>query len=213
MAAPSSIGAVVLAAGTSSRMGAPKLLLPLGDRPVIARVMSAVSATSATPVALVFGPAAERVRAALPPGRWEAVLNRAYHSGMASSLRAGTDWLEAQPAVETLLGAVVLLGDQPLVTREMIESLLQRAHEQPERIWAATYSGERRHPVYFPRALFAELQALRGDEGGRSVVARHRDRLEVVEMEPPEAAMDVDTPEEYARVLAYWNQRYGTPAD
>ncbi len=134
MPALGNIAAVVLAAGTSSRMGDMKLLLPLGDRPVIARVVAAALATSAAPVAVVLGHEAERVRAALPSGRWGAVKNEDYASGMASSLRSGVAWLEAHEATETLLGALVLLGDQPLVSAAMVEQVLARAREQPERI-------------------------------------------------------------------------------
>jgi molybdenum cofactor cytidylyltransferase len=204
------IAAIVLAAGTASRMGAHKLLLPLGGLPVIARVVAAAEATSAAPVAVVLGHEAGQVRAALARGRWKAIANEEYASGMASSLRAGMEWLEQQPSADTLLGALIVLGDQPLVTASMIERLLERARERPQRICAASYAGERRHPIYFPRTLFGELQVLSGDEGGRSVVAHHGDLLDQVPLEPAEAAMDVDTPGDYARVVTLWRAHFGT---
>lgn len=209
------LGIIVLAAGASRRMGTQKLLLPLGGEPVLARVVGAAEATSAARVVVVLGHAAAQVRAALPAGRWEAVENAEHTSGLASSLRVGLTALEQHtPGVGSveLTGAVVLLGDQPLVTASMIEQVLARARALPQRIVAASYSGEPRHPVHFPRSCFGALCAIRGDEGGRSLLMSHGDQVELVALEPRAAALDVDTPEDYARVVAYWNTQHSSEA-
>src|SRR5258706_10124052 len=83
-----SIAAVVLAAGRSTRMGAHKLLLPLGDRPLVSYAVAAACASRAAPVVVVLGHDAEAVRAALPPHRQRYVVNDAFASGMASPPRA-----------------------------------------------------------------------------------------------------------------------------
>src|SRR5262245_45144211 len=115
-------GAIVLAAGTSSRMGAQKLLLPLGGRPLVAYSVAAACASPGDPVLVVLGREAERVAEALPPGRHVTVTNPNYASGMASSLRTGLDALP-----EAVAGALILLGDQPLVTRAIVAALLDEA--------------------------------------------------------------------------------------
>lgn len=194
-----SIAAVVLAAGRSTRMGAHKLLLPLGGRPLVNYAVGAACASRAAPVVVVLGHDAEAVRAALPPQRQRYMLNDAFASGMASSLRAG---IAALPPSAT--GVLVLLADQPLVTAALVDEVLAAAAAHPKQIVAATYAGVRSHPVYFPRALFTELAAVAGDEGGRSVLARHADLVRLLPLEPAAAALDVDRPGDYERVVAAW---------
>ena len=194
-----SSAAVVLAAGRSTRMGVHKLLLPLGGRPLVSYAVAAACASRAQPVVVVLGHDAAAVRAALPPDRQRYVVNDAFASGMASSLRAGIAALPPSAA-----GAIVLLADQPLVTPALVATVLAEAAAHREQIVAATYAGVRSHPVYFPRALFAELAAVVGDEGGRSVLARHADRLRQLPLGPAEAALDVDRPGDYERVVAAW---------
>src|SRR5581483_6688072 len=149
------LAAIVLAAGRSTRMDAHKLLLPLGNRPLVAHAVAAACASGAEPVIVVLGHDAGRVAAALPAGRQQVVINPSYQEGMATSLRAGLLALPAEPA-----GALILLGDQPFVTLDLIEQVLAAARETPERIVAASYEGQRGNPVYFPRAYFAELRAV-----------------------------------------------------
>lgn len=190
---------IVLAAGRSSRMEAHKLLLPLGGKPLVEYAVNAALRSQAEPVIVVVGYAAERVRAALPSGAYRIIENPRYREGMASSMRAG---IEAVPATAT--GAIILLADQPLITVEHVDRLLAVAEAAPGSIVAASFSGRRGNPVYFPRALFDELIGVSGDEGGRTVIARHQDRLRLVALEPAEAALDVDRPGEYETLVASW---------
>lgn len=199
---------IVLAAGRSSRMEAHKLLLPLGGKPLVEYSVNAALKSRAEPVIVVVGYAAEWVRAALPPGPYRVVENPRYREGMASSMRAG---IEAVPAAAT--GAIILLADQPLITAEHVDRMLAAAEAAPESIVAASFGGRRGNPVYFPRALFGELMAVAGDEGGRSVIARHQERLRLVELEPAEAEMDVDRPGEYESLMASWPRYSRTNED
>lgn len=194
------IAAVVLAAGRSSRMGRHKLLLPLGDQPVIAHVVAAACASGAEPVLIVLGHEAEEVRAALPPSRAHMVENPAYTEGMASSLRAGIAAVPAECA-----GALMVLGDQPLITAALLDRLIEAAHHDPDAIVAATYAGQRGSPVYFPRVDFAALEAVEGDEGGRTVLAQHPDRVRLVACADVGAPLDVDTPADYERIREAWD--------
>jgi molybdenum cofactor cytidylyltransferase len=193
------IAAIVLSAGRSSRMGRHKLLLPLGGQPLLAHSVAAACGSSADHVIVVLGRDAAEVAAALPPGRWNATINTSYERGMASSLGCG---LAEVPA--GMGGALILLGDQPLVTVPLIDAVLGEAQRHLDAIVAAAYAGARGHPIYFPRALFGELREITGDEGGRSVIARHADMLRLVEWPDAQAALDVDTPGMYEALLRLW---------
>lgn len=200
------IGAIVLAAGRSTRMGEFKLLLPLGGHPLASYAVTAACASQTEPVVVVLGQHAEQMRAALPENRFTAVDNPDFAQGMSTSLRAG---LAALPV--SVRGVLILLADQPLITASFINTLIDEATRWPEAIIAASYAGQRGNPVYFPSALFAELAAIEGDEGGRSVIARHHDLLRLVPAPQSEQGFDIDKPEEYARLTADW-QRYAPPA-
>jgi molybdenum cofactor cytidylyltransferase len=183
-------------------MGAHKLLLPLGGRPLIAHVVIAACARSANPVIVVLGHDAERVAAALPPGRQQVIINPSYQEGMSTSLRVGLAAIPPQTA-----GALILLGDQPLVTANLVEQMLEAARESPASILAASYGGRRGNPVYFPRAYFEELRKVTGDEGGRSVVQHHPESVQLVPIVHMDAALDADSPDDYQRILAAWERQ------
>lgn len=202
MAEEFSAAGIILAAGRSSRMGTHKLLLPLGGKPLVAYAVGAALRSTAHPILVVIGHEAEQVRAALPDGPYEVIENRHYSEGMSSSLRAG---IAAVPGY--VAGAIVLLADQPLLQSRHMDLLVTEARSAPDSIVAASYDMRRGNPVYFPRRLFAELLTIEGDEGGRSVIACHRDELRLVPITPAEVALDVDRPGEYEVLLAGW-ERY-----
>jgi molybdenum cofactor cytidylyltransferase len=193
-----------------------KLLLPLGERPVVAHVLAAATQSQADPVVVVLGHQAALVRQAIqasfPGSNLIVVENTEYRQGMSTSLRAG---LDALAGYEQLGGAIVLLGDQPLVTTSLIDALIEARKITGQRIVAPLYpdvdrrSGERKrrrgNPVLFDASLFAELRTVSGDEGGRSVIERHLQ--EVVAIDAPPLHEDVDTWEAYQRVLAAWEQQ------
>lgn len=201
-----SIAIVVLAAGRSSRMGGMKLLLPLGGRPVIAHVAAAALASSLRPVVVVLGHQANEVASALPSSGPMVLTNANYQQGQSTSLRAG---IAALPPDTT--GAIIMLGDQPLVTAAILERLAAAAATRDAPIIAASYGGQRGNPVYFHRLCFPELLAVQGDEGGRGVIARHSHDLALVKMQDTDAALDVDSPDDYARLCALWARRHPTP--
>lgn len=201
MAGGARYGAIVLAAGSSSRMGAHKLLLPLGGRPLASYAVAATSASAADPVVVVLGRAADEVRAALPAGRYTTVVNHDYAAGMAGSLRAGLRELRAARGGE-LAGVLIALADQPLAGADLFDALLRAAGAAPGAIVAASYEGRRGNPVVFPAALFGELERVAGDEGGRSVISRHPELLRLVPWPDAQAALDVDRPGDYERVAA-----------
>lgn len=193
------IAAIVLAAGRSSRMGEHKLLLSLGGRPLVTYAVDAACRSEVASVIVVVGHNAHHIMSALDGMCCRIVTNELYADGMATSLRVGIATLPSD-----VTGALILLADQPLVTFAMMNRMLAAADREPYAIHAAVYNGKRGNPVYFPRALFGELRAVSGDEGGRSVIARHAEIVRLVSMPVVEAALDVDTPGEYERLIAGW---------
>lgn len=103
--------------------------------------------------------------------------------------------------------ALLLLGDQPLITAQDIDILISTYRKTGKSIIAPTYEGKRGNPILFDASLFPELLEITGDEGGRSVLERHRDEIATVEMGNPLANIDVDTWEAYQRVAEVWEHK------
>src|SRR5579859_7241662 len=103
--------------------------------------------------------------------------------------------------------ALVLLGDQPLITAQHIDTLIATYRTTDKRIIAPTYEGKRGNPILFDASLFPELLEVTGDEGGRSVLERHREEIATVETSNPLANIDVDTWDAYQRVVEVWEDK------
>ncbi len=166
------ITVVVLAAGTSSRMGQHKLLLPLAGKPVITWSVLAASASQAREVLVILGRDAVAVQEALPPGRYRALINKRFERGQGTSLA-----LAASSTSPEARGLLVLLADQPFMDTDSIDHVLLAAEREPDRIIMGSVNGQAGHPVYLPRRLFADLRALSGDVGAREIIARERDAV------------------------------------
>lgn len=185
---------VVLAAGTSSRLGRPKQLLDLSGKPMLRHVVDAALASPLDEVLVVLGHAAPQVAAVLPASpRVRTVHNPRFARGQSTSVRAGLD------AAGSAQAAVFLLGDQPGVRPEAIEAVVQAWRGGAGPVVQASYGGRPAHPTLLDRSVWAEVASVVGDEGARTVLSRHPEWRTLVEVggEPPE---DVDTEEDYQRV-------------
>jgi molybdenum cofactor cytidylyltransferase len=213
-----STAAIILAAGSSTRMGngRHKLLLPLDNRPVLTHVIDAALASQARPIIIVLGHEAEQVLTRIPSyvehPDIQILQNPAYLQGMSTSMRIGIEILlsngyrksEASGEVDS---ALILLGDQPLITPQIIDMLIETWHITGKRIIAPIYAGKRGNPILFAASLFPELLEITGDEGGRSVVERHRQEVEAIELSDAIANYDVDTWEAYQQVVELWQKK------
>jgi len=191
-------GAVVLAAGASTRMGTPKPLLPVGGGTLIRRVVAAVLASPAWPVVIVLGARAELIRPELVRLPVLLVENPAWSEGLTSSIRVGMGVLESFSL--SIEAAVLVLGDQPGLSPGALTRLAATQLQSGQSIVAARYEGHPGPPVLFTRGHFPELLELRGPGGARPLLARHADRLATIDL--PEFAVDLDTPEDYRTFLA-----------
>lgn len=205
--------AIILAAGTSSRMGTTrnKLLLPLRDRPVLGHVIEAVLGSSARPIVLVLGHEAAKVRTSLPPDLRERgieiVENTAYERGQSTSMQTGLRALLARHAERDVTGVIFVLGDQPLISSALIDTLIQVRIQTAQRIVLPLYKGQRGTPVVFSLDLAPELFQVSGDEGGRSLLKKHPHEIATVAIDEEAANFDVDTWEAYEHVQAAWQQK------
>ncbi|HLX40346.1 MAG TPA: nucleotidyltransferase family protein [Ktedonobacteraceae bacterium] len=210
-----STAAIILAAGSSSRMGAGrhKLLLLLNDRPVLAHVIEAALVSQARPIIVVLGHQAEQVRAQLARYNTDSAItyveNPDYLQGMSTSMCVGLTYLQNQinAAIASVDSALIMLGDQPLVTPRMLDTLIDLWHTTGKPVVAPLYAGKRGNPTLFATSLFPELLQVSGDEGGRSVIERHKQELATVELGDAVANYDVDTWEAYQQVVDLWQQK------
>ena len=198
-----SVGGVVLAAGSSARMEREKLLLPFRGRPLVCHALENMAAS---PVSIVLCVLGHRSDVTLPilrsypfPRSIHFLENPQHASGRASSVRLAVRSLPV--ACEA---AVFLPGDMPLLRPEEIGALVERFERTgAPLVVAVDESGERAHPVLFARGLFAPLVALAGDESGHGIIREHWSAAEKV-LVPRSRVLDVDTEEDYQRLLAEW---------
>jgi CTP:molybdopterin cytidylyltransferase MocA len=197
MSPPRSIAAIVLAAGGSSRLGRPKMLLELGGRTLLARAVAPHLEAGLHAVVVVVGRDAPDVLAAarLPDDpRIRVVVHEGWREGMASSIREGLSACDDAEAV------LIALADQPELDAARVRAVVD-AWDGRAPLVVPTADGRPTHPVLFARALFGELRRLSGDVGARSVVESHRASAIPLALAP---LLDVDTEEDYQAVRARW---------
>ena len=190
------IPVAVLAAGRALRMGRPKLLLEIDGVPMIRRVAGEAVAVSADETLVVVSPeGCDAIAAALEGLPVRIFVNERAKEGLGASISAAVSSI-APPAEAMLLAQ----ADQPLVDRSMLAALIDEWQGTRAAFVASSYDGVVTTPVLFSRALFGELRELGTDRGARSVLERHASSGRVVAF-PAERGRDVDTPEDYRRIV------------
>jgi molybdenum cofactor cytidylyltransferase len=188
------IGAVILAAGESKRMGEPKLLLPVKGKRIIEWTVDSFK-NVVDDVVVVLGHAPENLIPILKEleARW--VINENYREGMASSFKKGLKELRSCEAV------FLALGDQPFVARDFLTKAIG-AWRGGAKVVNPIYKGKKGHPVLFDQSLFDEILTLQKHEMIRDVIHRHEDERCLIEA-GEWAVVDLDTPEELRRVINF----------
>lgn len=195
------IAALVPAAGRSTRMGRPKLVLPIGGRAVIARLVHALRVGGAEPVVVVTPPRDEPGAAALvaeAAGAGATVLPcPSPTADMRATVEIGIDALArcARPPLALLLAP----GDSPGITPDLVARIIESFRADPSRIVVPRVGPRRGHPVAIPWELAALIPALPPGIGVNALLAEHADRVATLEMDDPGAVADLDTPEDYQR--------------
>ena len=179
------VGAVVLAAGASKRLGQPKQLLILGGETLLERAVRVAREADCSPVVVVLGISAESIWAGCDLRDVVMVMNEDWAEGMGSSIRAGVR------ALQDLDGCVLMTCDMPAVTVSHLRALMASGE-----VTASSYAGRRGVPAYFPVNAFQSLMKLRGDAGAKDLL-----RLaSFVDLDGGD--LDVDTLEDLARARA-----------
>jgi molybdenum cofactor cytidylyltransferase len=194
-----SVAAVVLAAGSSTRMGRNKLLLDLGGETVVRRAVQAAVEARLAPVIVVLGHEAERVRAELGGLPCVPVVNPDHVRGVGTSLQAGV----RRAAAEAGAGAMILiLADMPFVTAAMLTTLVERYRATGAPLVVSRYGEVQAPPNLFDRSLFSELLSTDDERCAKRVVRGHENEAVVVPW-PVEDLRDIDVAEDYERVRAH----------
>lgn len=193
---PSGVGAVILAAGASTRMGRPKQLLQFGGETMLRHAASVALKAGCRPVVVVTGADAAASRKALRGLDVREAENQQWESGISSSVRVGV--LALVTAHPQTTAVVLMLCDQPFVTREIIARLVAAHRETGRSIVASRYGGSYGVPALFGKVHFAELTTLKGDAGAKRVIQKHLPKVHLVPF--PESEIDIDMPDDLARL-------------
>lgn len=193
------VSGVILAAGTSRRLGRPKQLLELGGEPLLRHTVRNAMAAGLDEVVLVLGNRAEEIAASVGELGQRTVVNPSFAAGQSTSLLVGI--AAARPEAD---GVMVMLGDQPLVSAAAMDRVIDAFRQGRQAVVQATYAGAPGNPVLFDRSLLGELASVTGDEGARGVVRRHRDEAAMVEVGDVADVVDVDTEADYEALVERW---------
>jgi molybdenum cofactor cytidylyltransferase len=189
-----SVAAIVLAAGSSTRMGRNKLLLEIGGETLVRRAVGAASGAGVDRVVVVLGHDEARVRAELDGLRCETVVNPDHARGAGTSLHTGVRHVASDASA-----VVIVLPDMPFVTASMIAALVERYRATRAPVVFSRYGDIQAPPTLYDRSLFAELLAIDDDRGGKQVVLHHQRDAEAVDW-PESALHDIDSPADYDRI-------------
>ena len=195
------VAGVVLAAGSSTRMGRNKLFFDLDGETLLKRVVRRAIGAGLDPVIVVVGHEAERARAELAQLPCTPIDNPDHALGINRSLRTGISHVP-----DRARAAVVMLADMPFVTGPMVAELVTRYRESTAPLVISAYGDVNAPPMLYDRTLFQELRHMSGEGCGRQVVKRHRHEALAVSW-PPAALQDIDVPEDYERIHAELGDR------
>lgn len=190
-----SIGIIILAAGSSSRMGKVKQLLPINGEPMIRRAVNCALGSKGDSVVIVLGSNEKDNRAAISDLRVTIIGNNDWHYGMGNSLKAGIKQLD----LKQVNAVIVMVCDQPAVTPDHLNKLIEKYISSHKVVIASRYADTAGVPVLLDRNLFKELLSIDDAHGAKSIINRHNNDLELVDL--PGGEIDLDTPEEYQRYV------------
>lgn len=182
------VSGIILAAGLSSRFSGNKLRASFQGETVLCRVATAALASKLARVIVVLGHQAAELRALLSGFSLDIVVNERFAEGQSSSIKAGLAALDGD-----CMAAMFLAADQPLMTQDIINALIDGYFAAGKPICLPMVGGKRRNPAIFDRPLFSELMALAGDQGGRKVIDAHPGQAAMLEFHDFRPFADIDT--------------------
>lgn len=193
----SSCGIILLAAGSSGRLGEPKQLLHYKGKILLQHLIDEAKSSSANSIVVVLGANWEAIQVKLQTGNIHIAINNDWKEGMASSIRCGINALqEICPAVDA---AILMVCDQPYVTAALLNDLITVHQKTNKAIVTSNYNNTSGPPALFQKNIFSELLQLTGDKGARQIVEAHSKELATVSF--PKGNIDIDTAADYDLLL------------
>lgn len=191
---------IFLLAGSSTRMGFPKPLLPFGDQTLLTLLLGQILKSDLTQVIVVLGPRAEELRKEIgkmkDSPKLSLIYNPDFEKGLSTSISVGL----AQVSPE-ISGVMFLMGDQPLLTTGVINRLIQEFKKTSAPIVVPLYGKEPGNPTIFKAVMIPRLQKVTGDTGGRELIKKYWEKVRKVPIRHQRIGWDVDTWEDYQRAL------------
>ncbi|MCG2587280.1 nucleotidyltransferase family protein [Rhodohalobacter sulfatireducens] len=197
MSESENIGVVILAAGSSSRLGRPKQLVEFQNKSLLQHVIDTINPFQFHPSVLVLGANADEIRKSINPKNVTLLHNENWSEGIASSIRLGVS--ESIKLEKSLDGILFLLSDQPFVNKELIGELLENHANGNQKITACSYKGNVGVPAILSKDFFPHLLELKGDVGAKKIIAQNSDNVQSVIFK--KGSFDVDTEEDVQELL------------
>jgi molybdenum cofactor cytidylyltransferase len=189
------VGLLLLAAGSSSRLARPKQLLQYKGQTLLRRAAEVATASPCRPLVLVTGALHDELLPEIDGLPFHVIRNDDWADGMGGSIAAGLAELETAAEAAKVDAVVVILCDQPLLDEEIIGQLIVQFQATGQPVVASAYAGTQGVPALFSREIFPQLLALRGASGARELLQQYN-HLPTVAF--PGGATDVDTEAQYA---------------
>lgn len=195
----SKIGAIILAAGASSRFGSPKQLLQWKEENFVDTCITVAKQAKLSPIILVLGAVAQPIKSQMRHTQIQVVVNESWSEGQSTSLKSGLSaLLERYPKA---FGTFFMLVDQPHTPSILLEAIKEKAFNGAQ-IALPIVDGQFTNPVYFSRVCFDDLMAIKGDQGGRAIFSKYQ--VETVPWHDRGQARDIDTQQDYAELRALY---------
>ncbi|MEQ8755069.1 MAG: nucleotidyltransferase family protein [Coleofasciculus sp. G1-WW12-02] len=194
----SAVGLIILAAGASTRMGTPKQLLDYQGRSFIRHTAEVAIASVCQPIIVVLGAYAERIQPELSDLPVQVVKNQQWREGMSASIQVGLNaLLTGNPHLEAI---AIALCDQPFVSSQTLNHLVEAYRSTGQPIIASEYAGTLGVPVLFNNTLFPELMALKTTEGAKKLIQNYYPQVFSIPFS--KGAIDIDTPKDYEQLFS-----------
>lgn len=193
------LGAIILAAGGSSRFGRSKQLIQFGGETLVGRAVAAAVGGDCAKVVVVAGDSVDAIREELDGTPAAVVRNSEWERGLGTSIRCGLEFLMA--ANRELEAIVLLTCDQPFVDASVVAGLVAEADRSGKPIVASSYANTLGVPAFFGGSCFSALLDLPDDSGAKSVIQSRPDQVVSVPFE--KGAIDIDTPEDFQRLTEH----------
>jgi len=191
------VSAILLAAGESKRMGEPKQLMPLGQSTILEQAINNLLNSAVNEIIVVLGHRAEEMIKTIAAKPVKIAINPDYWQGMSTSIIAGLNLIDHQAQA-----VMLALGDQPSVSSQIINQLIEEFYHHDKGIAIPTYQGKRGHPIIFAIKYKQKLLELTGDIGARQIIKDHPQDILEVAVDSESVISDIDTKNDYQSRLS-----------